>query len=1318
MCRFSIEMLNKKPQFVSGKRAVGLCIGGQNVPQLNHMISQNSDKVHKKVMLMIGTNDFLQRVPVNHICEKVKMLVEQLNNLKKELIILTIPPIPKLVEADKYHFHKLKIYNECLMSLNNNNNIIVLDTCKIFLNEKNDNQCNLYLFEKEINYNRSNTKVDLVHLNRQGFILLKDFITNALSDTNKISSINKVISNQSKILIDDDIVNELVDENNFHDISNKRVSQSLPEIKIDIGSQSYKCIVDSGSEANVISSNKYEEIKKSLDCNIPELPVSNLAIIGVTGVRSKRVTKQAQIDLKIKNKIIPSIFLVVPDLHTDIIIGCEFFERNKAKINFIKNCLEIEFENDSIMIEFVKSNTEVRVGGLRVIKLNKIACYRSEIEPKNIKEELEYNLKVEQESDNVTLNLDECSIEQQINNKIEITANENSKVNGEQELQLRNILLKNKDVFSDRPGCIKNYMAKLNIKNEVPFLGRSYPVPFSKRKAMQEELNKMIELGIIEESKSPYNNPLVCVVKKDSSIRACLDSRKLNQHLVADRQSTEMTEEIFQKFTGAKYFTTLDLTQGFWQVELDKESRKYVAFTYGGRNLQFKRLPFGLSVSTALFTKALNKILGPEFFDYVTCYVDDILISTTTTFKDHLDHIDKVLSRLRENGVTVKLKKSEFLKQRVKFLGYILSDEGITMDPEKIDKIKNFRTPRNLKELQSFLGLCNYYRKFQKNYARLTSQFNHILSSKKHWRWGEHEQNLFEEIKNKFLKTIILRHPNWNKPFYISTDASDLCVAAILYQINEHNEEEVVAFASRSLLDIEKSYSVTEKELLAVVFACKKFRTYIIGHFNIIVRSDHKALSFFKYCRLTHGRLLRWSLILQEYNLDIEYVKGKENVPADVLSRIDEESYEKRIDKYSIKIFNNKIETGVTNREINVLFKNLELNQKNDSHYGEIVKRLNSNEPNKVKDSFLIFDRILFQRNKHKVDEYRVCIPECKQKELIRLAHLRYGHFGGHKIYCILKEYCVFPKMEKTIKQLLKTCDICQKAKSSNIKQIGSLQPIIPTEVRQLIAVDLIGELPTGRGGVKYIFVLVDVFSKFVKLYPLRRANTKTLLSKILSHYIPLIGDIQAILSDHGSQFTSDLWYKTLNEKNIKTIHSSVYHPQSNPTERVNKEVNKMCRIYCNKKHTAWPLVLSFIEECLNLSVHNTTEQIPYEVMFGKSSKCFIQRLIKFPMMKTFDHAKIVVLVRENLIRKAELRKIKYDNKIKPITYRVGEKVLVKTHKLSDLLDKKIKKFFLLYHGPYEIVQIKLENAYVLKQPDSDRIVGTYNTTQLKKYIE
>ena len=308
-----------------------------------------------------------------------------------------------------------------------------------------------------------------------------------------------------------------------------------------------------------------------------------------------------------------------------------------------------------------------------------------------------------------------------------------------------------------------------------------------------------------------------------------------------------------------------DTVCGYWQVELHPQSRQYMAFIFEGRNYQFKRLPFGLVNSVAIFVACMDQILGQEALQFTTVYVDDLLI-TSANWEEHCNRVEHVLKKLADNNVTLKLEKSKLIAKEVQFLGFNLNNQGISPSSEKVDAIQKFPQPKNRKQLQSFLGLCNYYRKFQNNYSELTAKFQYQLSAKNKWRWCQEQDETLQSIKDKFLEVVILHHPNFKQPFFLNCDASNISLGTTLYQEDKNGNHLVISFASRTLNQCEKNYNVTEKELLSVVFACGKFCTYILGY-PVTVRTDHKSISFLRRCKLSHGRLTRWILLLQEYDL-------------------------------------------------------------------------------------------------------------------------------------------------------------------------------------------------------------------------------------------------------------------------------------------------------------------------------------------------------------------------------------------------------------------------------------------------------------------
>lgn len=968
---------------------------------------------------------------------------------------------------------------------------------------------------------------------------------------------------------------------------------------------------------------------------------------------------------------IPIIFIVVKGIEVMGLLGSDFLDKHNAIINFEKGILSLDKEGQIINVKF---NGKRHDRGSKVRMVGMGLCINDDKDNGEKKSQSKHWADI-----------------------IDIDNNER-----EDRRELIKILQKYESVFSDRPGLAKGIQCKLNIDiNATTFSQKPYPVPYSKLAAVQAELDRMMEEGIIEKSSSPYSNPLVVVVKKDGGVRICLDARKLNRIIIPDREQTECIDEILKKFEGKNYFSTLDLTAGYWQIQLAPESRKYTAFLFRGRNYQFCRLPFGLNTSVSVFVKCIDKILGSEILSFTTVYVDDILIASET-FKEHCEQISKVLKALNDNNITVKLSKSKFLRKNIKFLGYVISPQGIIADPDKIKCIQEFPVPINIKQMQAFLGLCNFYRKFQKNYSELTAKFANLLCSKNKWVWGKQEQENFELIKQRFLQTVILCHPDFSKTLYLNTDASNISVGAELYQLDEEGEHRVLAFASRKLLESEKNYCVTEKELLSIVFACTKFRTFLLGN-KVIVRSDHRALSFLKNCKLTHGRLVRWTLLLQEYDLEIEYCKGCDNIVGDVLSRIDSEGGE-AVDVARVFLVN-----------LSKLCKTMPTLQQNDVRLADICNRLPHNT--KLQDYFLIYQKCLFQRSNKESEEWKLCIPKSVISDVIWDCHNENGHIGSYKCYSLLKESCIFPGMLKIIKYVVKACDLCQRAKVNNQQQEGLMKNIIPEAPLSLVAVDLYGPLPVGKGGVAYLFVVLDTFSKYVKLYPIKKATARAVSKRMVEDYVQEVGKPQVVLSDHGTQFTSQLWRQRLEQSGMIAKFTSVYHPQSNMAERVMRELGRMFRTYCHAKHTTWPSYVSRIEGWINHSTHESTGFTPLDLMKGRRPPRSFQKHCRYPPRTEMSRQEKLVLAEERLLSKAQQRKIRHDRAVRnPVRYQPGQLVLLKTHPQSSALDKEIKKFFLLYSGPYEVVDSKLENAYILADPKTKVIKGTYNVNQLKIY--
>lgn len=448
------------------------------------------------------------------------------------------------------------------------------------------------------------------------------------------------------------------------------------------------------------------------------------------------------------------------------------------------------------------------------------------------------------------------------------------------------------------PNILHNPKDKLTFTNQVkhliktsddiPVHSKSYRYPYVHKEEVQRQISQMLTDGIIRPSSSPWSSPVWIVPKKlDASgkqkWRIVIDYRKVNEKTVEDRYPIPNITDILDKLGRSQYFTTLDLASGFHQIEMDPSSIPKTAFNVENGHYEFIRMPFGLKNAPATFQRVMDNVLRDLQGKICLVYMDDIIIFSTS-LQEHLNSLKLVFQRLQDNNLKIQLDKSEFLQKTVEFLGHVVTPEGIKPNPKKIKTILNFPIPRNPKEIKSFLGLIGYYRKFIKNFAKLTKPLTNCLKKNNKVEHTHEFIESFEKCKLLLTNDPILQHPDFTKPFNLTTDASNFAIGAVLSQ-GPIGSDLPIAYASRTLNPAECNYSTIEKELLAIVWATKYFRPYLFGNkFKII--SDHKPLQWLFAIKEPNSKLVRWRLKLAEYDYEIIYKKGKHNTNADALSRI------------------------------------------------------------------------------------------------------------------------------------------------------------------------------------------------------------------------------------------------------------------------------------------------------------------------------------------------------------------------------------------------------------------------------------------------
>lgn len=418
---------------------------------------------------------------------------------------------------------------------------------------------------------------------------------------------------------------------------------------------------------------------------------------------------------------------------------------------------------------------------------------------------------------------------------------------------------------------------------------KQYRIPHTHRKILLDIVKDYENQGIIEKCQSNYNSPAILVPKKDDDnekkdYRFVVDYRKLNEICLVSNFPIPHIDDILDGLGGCKYFTTLDIKGAFHQIVLDEASRDYTAFTAGHFHYRWVRMPMGLSDAPLTWQRAINTILANVIGKGVYIYLDDVIIYGKT-FEEHNKNLVYVMNRLKENNLQLKISKCNFYAKKFDYLGFVISESGISANPKKMESIKNFSVPKNVKQVQSFLGILNYYRRFIRNFAKMAKPLTTLCKQDIPFIWTANTQNAFDTLKKALIEDVVLKFPNFDEIFYVTTDASDVAIGAVLSQ-GELPHDRPIFFFSRTLNECQKRYSTIQKELLAIVEAIKSFRVYLYLRFFILI-TDHKPLCYLFNMKDCSSRLFRQRLDLMEYNFKILHRAGAQNTVADALSRIE-----------------------------------------------------------------------------------------------------------------------------------------------------------------------------------------------------------------------------------------------------------------------------------------------------------------------------------------------------------------------------------------------------------------------------------------------
>ena len=772
---------------------------------------------------------------------------------------------------------------------------------------------------------------------------------------------------------------------------------------------------------------------------------------------------------------------------------------------------------------------------------------------------------------------------------------------------------------------------------------------------MDREIHSLLKYGMIEPSTSNWRSPALLVKKPNGDFRLVVNYKQLNKLVKPQHFPLITAEELWTEMGNQRprIFTTLDFFSGYHQILLEEDSRDKTTFVVRSGSYRWRRMPMGLANSPATFGKAMNRIFGDMLFKNMCFYADDLL-RWSDCIECHKKHLQEVFDRLEKANMTLKASKCQFAMPRVKYLGHYLSENGVEVNPEKTELITNYKVPTNPKQVRQFLGLTQYFRRFQKNYSKTAYPLQQLTRKDVPFIWTEDCQKAFDTLRNNLVKPPILAYPNMSHSFIVTTDASDTGLGYILSQ-EINGEERVIQFSGRALRPAEKNYSVSEREALSVVSAFKCFHYYLYNS-HTTVRTDHTAVKYIKQQDHTRpkGRIARWMLDLQGYDFDIEYKPGKANTAADALSRLpeyppstenqphisgapivltaqtsdmphafDNVNDNVQCDEPQLERFD-WLEAHFIQDETmpswNTCFEitdiDLAMEQQNCPEVGPMYQFIKSgivppgDELTRADiasaDQYAIRDDILihfFQpRLRHK-DKFnplitQIVVPKKFRSRILKEYHesLAAGcHQGSDRLFQAIRQKYYWKRQYTDIQEYQKTCVKCQKASHYHPPK----QPLHPLEVPRLferLHIDYIGPLRTSICGKKWILLVMDAFSGWCEAFALPSADAITTAQALYEHIISRQGCFKSLLSDRGATFLSTLLRALCDIFGIRQLHTSSYHAASNAKcERFNRFLLKSLRTMVDQNQLDWPKFIPAIMMAYRATPANhSTEFSPF----------------------------------------------------------------------------------------------------------------------------
>ena len=817
---------------------------------------------------------------------------------------------------------------------------------------------------------------------------------------------------------------------------------------------------------------------------------------------------------------------------------------------------------------------------------------------------------------------------------------------------------------------------------------------------LKNQLKDLTDKGYIQPSVSPFGAPVLFVPKKDGGMRMCVDYRALNRVTVHNRYPLPRIDELLDRLRGARFFTKIDLRSGYHQIRVHPQDVHKTAFRTRYGHFEFLVLPFGLTNAPATFMHLMHSIFREYLDSFIIIFLDDILVYSRG-LEEHVTHVRKTLEVLREHQLYAKVSKCAFFLHRVEYLGHVVSSEGLSPDPAKVQAVANWKVPANVTDIRSFLGLAGYYRRFIPQFAKIAAPLTNLTRKNTPFTWSLREGEAFEQLKTVLLHAPVLQLADPERGFIVTTDASDFAIGAVLSQVWDDGEHPV-AYESRKMNAAEGNYATHEKELLAVIHALRTWRHYLLGNHFIVV-TDHNSLKFLHTQPTLSRRQARWAEFIAEFDFEIVYRPGKSNVVADALSRL------------------NVADCGTSSRVYHRedLFRGLEQAYKKEKE----TKRLIEGQDDR-KDFQVIQNKIYYTGNGRK----QLYLPAGEYRDLIlqECHDTRYaGHLGVRKTTDLILRDFYWPTVQADVATYVATCEECQRNKPSNQRPAGLLQPLeVPGQRWERISMDFITHLPKTRNGYDALLVMVDYVTKMMLLRPTYSVATAVDTAKLfVDSVVRAHGLPRVIVSDRDTRFTSHFWREVHRVMGTNLAMSSGFHPQTDgQTERANRSIEEMLRAFVGRRQNDWDERLGMVEFAYNNSVHGSSGFTPFYLCYGRHPVSPVNLLSQVESKNEAADSFLRQLEEDvaqaiRNLKRAQVKQKGYaDQRRRELEFQVGDQVLLSTKNLPvQVAAGGSRKLGPLYCGPFTVLE-KYTAAYKLKLPPHMKVHPIFHVSQLKLY--